>query len=513
MSYPKRLERLRPLRGLGLDLPANEMGKDFWTGGSNIIFRDGFASRILGSRACYTQSTTDPVFRLLNVRAPGGVTESNFWLVFGTDEIQALETSNITDVSPSLTAVSSPWQWSATLLNNLPIATNGLDAPIYWTGDTVDNFASLTGWPAGSTCKSIVAFRYHLFALDITEAAGHYESKILWSDAAAAGAIPSSWTATASNEAGSAILADTPGPVMCGFPLQNSLLLFKRSSTYAADYVGGESIFQIRLLDADRGALTRHAVVDVGGELFVVADGDVFLTDGVNWRSIAGGVVKDYLFGQLDQDAYENLYVEHNRSKGEVWICYPSAGNTYATEALIYNVATGGWGIRTLSQGTCAAVGVVNDTAIDESWNNDSDTWNSDSSYWDSANYSLAVEQMITAVNGSTLTLQDDDTAVSVNATLFKHDMTMGAPERLKFARRVHVRTADSPGTLYVRVGHRNSVTDSITWDAERTLTAPDNYVNVRATGKYLSLEIRSEDTDVWGVSGADIEYEMRGYR
>ncbi len=89
MSMPKRLQRLRPTRGLALDIPPNELGADFYSQASNVVFRDGFAERIRGNRAVYTQNTVTPVFHILNVRAPGGVTESNFWLVFGDDEIPA----------------------------------------------------------------------------------------------------------------------------------------------------------------------------------------------------------------------------------------------------------------------------------------------------------------------------------------------------------------------------------------------------------------------------------------
>lgn len=513
MSYPKQLLRARPTKGLAFDIPANEVGPDFYTGGTNVVFRDGFPQRIGGSRAAYSQSTTDPVFHLLNVRAPGGVTESNFWLVFGEDEIQALETSNIDDVTGSaLTAVTSPWQWSTTLLNNIPVCTNGLDVPRYWAGDVGTGFTDLPGWPSGSICKSIAAFKFHLFALDIDESAGHFESKIMWSAAAAAGNVPSTWTAAATNDAGDAILADTPGPAMCAVPLQSSLLAFKRSSTYAVDY-GGPSIFSVRLLDGARGALTRHSVVDVGGKLLVVGDGDIFLTDGVNWRSIGQDLMKDYLFSQLEQASYENLYVVHHRAKNEAWICYPSAGNTYASEAIVFNVANGAWGIRSLADGTFAAVGVVNDTATDESWNNDSATWDSDASMWNAANFSLATEQLVTSVAGDTLTLEDSGDATTVAATLFRHDMTMGAPERYKFVRRAHVRTNAAPGTLFVRVGARNSPTDAITWDTERTLAVPDAWVNVRAQGKFISIEFRSSGTDEWQVTGFDLEYELRGYR
>jgi len=505
--------RLRPTSGFAFDTPANEVSQDFFTGGTNVIFRDNFAQRIGGSRPVYTQNNVNPTWHLLNVRAPGGITESNFWLTFGTNVIKALETTNISTITgAALTPVTSPWQWSTTLLNNIPCFTNGLDNPRYWAGDVGTPATDLPGWPAGTICKSIVAFKFHLFALDIDGPIGHYESQITWSAAAAAGNVPATWLAAATNEAGSAILADTPSPCMCGVPLQDTLLVFKRSSTYAVNYIGGNSVFNIRLLDADRGALTRHAAVNVGGKVFIVTDGDVCLTDGVNWQSVAQGKVRDYLFGQLDQASYENLFVTHNRSKNEVWLFYPSTGNTYASEAIVYNVASGAWGIRTVTNGTCADVGVVNDTAASEAWDVDAQVWDADLTAWNSANFSLAVERMITGVNSATLTLEDDSAAVSVAATIFRHDLSMGAPERFKFVKRVHIRTNDVPGTLFARVGARNSPSGAIVWDAERTITAPTPYFNTRAQGKLISVEVRSAGTDIWKLTGVDLEYEDRGY-
>jgi len=512
MSYPKKVARLRPTRGLALDLPANEMSPDFYTGGSNVIFRNGFAQRVPGSRDAYAQNTVDPVFHLLNVRAPGGITESNFWLAFGVDEVQALETSNIDDVTGSaLSSVSSPWQWSSTLLNNIPCFTNGLDLPRYWAGDVGVPAATLPGWPVGTICKSLVAFKFHLFALDIDGPGGHFESQIKWSDAAAAGNVPSTWTAAATNEAGDGIAADTAGPCMLGIPLQDTLLVFKRSSTYAVNYIGRPRIFQIRLLDGTRGALTRHGAVDVGGKVFVVTDGDVMLTDGVNWDSVAKGRVRDYLFSQLDQASYENLHVVYNRSRDEVEIRYPTTGNTFCNEAIIYSCATEAWGIASLVDVTCGAVGVVNDLAVDETWDADPEAWDDDLTYWNAANFSLAVEQVLTGADSADIRLEDG-TATALPATLFRHDLSFGEPERFKYARRLHVRTDSQPGTLYCRVGGRNSVTDAITWDTERALVPPASFINVRALGKFLSTEIRSEDTEEWTVTGQDLEYEVRGY-
>ena len=373
MSYPKKLLRLRPTRGLALDVPPWEVGPDYWTSGSNVVFENGLAKRVGGTREVYVQNTADPVMHLLNVRAPGGITESNFWLVFGDDSIDALETSNINSITgAALTPVTKAWEWSSTLLNNIPCFSNSLDAPRYWAGDVGTPAVALPGWPAGTICKSLVAFKHHLFALDIDGPSGHFESQILWSDAAAPGDVPATWTASASNEAGDDLLAETPGPCMVGVALQDTLLIFKRASLYGVNFIGGDEIFSTRLLDGTRGALTRRAVVDIGGKVLTVTDGDVFLTDGTNWYSIAQGRVKNHLFSQIDFENYEMLFVVHDHARNVVRIYYPTAGNSFCNEFIEYNVAEDTHAVLSCVDVTCAAVGIINDTALDETWDADS---------------------------------------------------------------------------------------------------------------------------------------------
>jgi len=513
MSYPKKLLRLRPTHGLALDVPPWEVGPDFWTSGSNVIFANGLAQRVGGTREVYAQNVVDPVYHLLNVRAPGGITESNFWLVFGDNEIDALETSNTDAVTgAALTPAPKPWYWSSTLLNNIPCFTNGLDAPRYWAGDVGTPAVDLPGWPAGTICKSLVAFKHHLFALDIDGPSGHFESQLLWSDAAAPGDVPATWIASASNEAGDDILSESPGPCLVGVPLQDTLLVFKRSSLYGVNYVGGDEIFSMRLLDGDRGALTRRAAIDVGGRVLVVTDGDVCLTDGTNWQSIAQGRVRDHIFSQIDLDNYEMLFVSHDRSRNCVRIYYPTAGNALCNEFVEYNVAEDTFAVLTCVDVTCAAVGTVNDTAVDESWDADAEVWDDDPSAWNAANFSLATEQQIVGFDSPDLILQNTDDAVAVDAYIARDDLSMGEPERFKYVRRVHVRAADGSGTLYVRVGARAAQNVPISWATEQPLAEGETFINTGLQGRFISVSVRGQDENVWAISGLDLEYETRGY-
>lgn len=509
MSLPLRTLNFRPTRGVSYDVPSYELSEDFWSFAQNVLFRQGFASRVLGSRAAYGTLPTD-AYHIRNAL----IGTTSFWLLFGLDEIHALETSNQDDVTPAagLTAISNPWQWSSTLLNGVPCATNGLDAPLYWPGTVLDPFEDLPDFPASTICKSLVAYKYHLFALDIDGPSGHFENQVLWSDAADPGSVPASWTAAADNEAGSAEIADSPGPVMCGQILRGTLMLYKRSSTTAVNYLPeSNEVFSFDTLFTSSGALTRHSVCDINGQHFVVTDGDVILTDGTNRRSVADGRMKDYLFRQIDQTYYENLFVVYHRAKNEVLTFFPEqGGDGTCTKAIVYDLSKDAWGVRDI-QAKCAAVGIVNDTSPDETWDADSGAWNDDSSYWNQPNYTLATESLLTGFE-DTLTLHDTADAVTVDNSIRRDGLTMGDPRRVKLVKGLRVRAEAGFGELLCRVGSSMTPSGSVTWSSEVALTEPAEIVNVLIAGRYISLQVRSAGSEPWRVSSVDVIYEMRGY-
>src|SRR5690606_3187272 len=107
-------------------------------------------------------------------------------------------------------------------------------------------------------------------------------------------------------------------------------------------------------------------------------------------RSVGQARMRDFLFNQLDQDAYENLFCIYNRAKNEVWTCFPESGSSLCTLALVYDVANDAFGVRDLPDVSCAAVGIVNDTAPSEAWESQTMTWEEATRTWGAQNYSFA---------------------------------------------------------------------------------------------------------------------------
>lgn len=80
------------------------------------------------------------------------------------------------------------------------------------------------------------------------------------------------WTSTASNEVFSTNILDTPGPITAAIAFQDGIVFCKPTATYFMQYVGGDVIWDIRLLSAEIGCVGKEAIIDIGGELRWVSD-------------------------------------------------------------------------------------------------------------------------------------------------------------------------------------------------------------------------------------------------
>lgn len=509
MSYPKQTIELRPTRGFISDTPAHEVGPDFYTQMTNVIVRGGFPQRLPGKRTAYAlaMAIVNPsrILHALNCEFSG----TNYWLIFeDNNEAWAIEGANATRISLALTPTTRPDGFSSTLLNGVPVISNSVDDPVFWSGS--GNLATLTDWTATESCQFITAFQYHLFALNLSGPGGTFPSLLKWSDAAEPGTIPDSWTPGASNEAGDVELSDSPGGLVCAYPMRDSLTIYKRSATYQANYVGGNNVFNFRKVQSSHGALARRAVCDINGQHLAVEDGDIVLSDGSTRRSIGESRVKDWFFNQLDQDHYTNLFCSYNRSRAEVLIGFPSSGNEFCDTGLVYNVAQDSFGVRELEQAAHAPVGVVNDATVSNTYADRTETYSDAVGTYGSSSVSMARDSMV-VLGFNTLWLQDASDLENKTAYLGKYSMSFDLPERVKLLKRIHVR-ASNYGTLFVRAGSQMTPDGSIQWSSEVTLTEPQQIVNCFAQGRYISVELRSAGSDVWRVTGLSLEIELRGY-
>lgn len=520
MSYPKKILKFRPSKGLVNDLPAAEVAPDFWTNGANVHFRDGFGLRTQGHAQVYTglQSTLRGI---QNVVAGG----TNYWLYYGTNKIYAVETTNHTDITPSgISTVTDVNQWTLSLLNGIPIACNGVDAPYYWDLSTGSDFAELPNWPSGYVAGGVRAHRYNLFAFDVTTGSGDFPMQVLWSNSALPGAIPQAWTAAATNDAGDNSLSETPGKIVDALGLRSSLVLYKQHSCYAADYVKGNNVYEFRKLFVTAGTLGKNCAVDVNGVHYILADGDVLATDGSTAQSLIDKRMRNWLFNQIDQSNFHAAFVISYPSANEVWVCFPTSGNTFCDAALIIDTDTGNaLGVRDLPAISCAATGIINDNAESQFYDDQAYTFDSAHFLFNQQTYTEAADALVLgAPNDGTPTSSklfqvdsgSDFGGTAIAANLARHYLDFDEPNRVKLIRRLIPHVVATDGVAIIcKVGSSMTSTGSITWQSEQTFTVgTTEYLDFLVQGKFISVEMRSSGGEPWTIPGFDLEGELRGY-
>ncbi len=518
MSYPKQTLRLQPTRGLNLDVAGHELGPDYWTVAENVQFRDGFPQRILGSRNVYTSEITtiapDNFVHALNARSPS----TNFWLtVQSNGQAHAIQPGSQSRIDNNLlTAQPRVAGWSSCTINGIPIISNALSEPVYWPFS--GNVLKLPDWPSTESAGFIAVLKFHVFAMNISGGSGVANNQVKWSSATEPGTVPASWTPAPGNDAGSAILADTPGAVLCAYPLGESLYFYKRNAAYQCRFIGGQSTFQFRRVEAAIGALSSRAVCDIGGAHLVVTDGDILLFDGVNKRSVGESVIRDYFFNNIDPNRFEELFCIYNQPRDEVLIAWPQKSQAQATSgspannrALIYDISRDAFGFRDLPETRYGALGFINDAAPGNTWADRTETWADAVGTW-ADNQGTSAQDSLVLVNEKALSQQDIVASVPLNSRIGKSGLTFGDPERIKFVRQVHLRTNEPFGRFFVRVGGQLLPNGPMTWSGEVEITRTEQIVPITAAGRYIAVEVRSDDGQIWKLTGIDIEAELRGY-
>lgn len=499
----------RPTGGHILDIDPQEVADQFLSLAQNVNTRKGFPSRIGGRRIAYPVSgggaPTDAL-HLLNLN----LNTFNWWMLFGPSDIFAVEGPNSHDISiAGQDTVGNIFEWSSTLLNGIPVFTNGKDDLSYWTGEGAVPAASVPDWPADTVCKFVVAFKFHLFAFNIDGPSGVFDNKLIWSNAAEPGALPDSWTPAADNEAGSSLIADTPGRIICGVPLNTQLMAYKPESIYAIEYVGRPDVYSVRPLIRSQGALGPHCVKELGTRHIVVGTDDIVLTDGINVQSIAENRIKNYLSNSIDETNAQNAFVMRDANKKETWVCVPESGSLFATVAHIWDERRDTWTTRDLEQVRYGTSGYVIDGTTDATWDADSEIWDSDISAWNQGTTGAVAHLVLSQEN--VLYVEDTVDLVSITGIIAKYDLVLGDDDEQNYlVQRVWISgTGLGYSAVEFRLGKRQSTDESITWSDFRPREVDGAAYEI--CGRYISIEIRAVGTLPWTVNRFEIEARPNG--
>ena len=495
------------------DLIPQDAPADVWNVVQNVGFRNGESVRVSGDTLTMQGQLTDPrcmVFLESN--------EIGYWLYAGNDGVFVTDGTTHFDITPvGGWAPVANSIWTATVIAGVGVVNvNSLD-PVYWDGVTANPTVILPGWPAGGRCNAMRAHKSFLFAIGMISEGGE---RVRWSDAAEPGTVPQEWDPTPENLAGDVDLSPLYSDCLDGLTLRDDFFIYKGQSIWAMSFIGGQFIFAVRKVFAERGIVATNAVTrGLNDEhLFVGFDGDVYLTDGVQVKSI--------LDGRAQRTFYQDFTSEKNAIFSAVTlprekvgaIIYPKATSEFGDQMLMYDFASGDIGFRDTPDVLCAAEGpALTDVGDVNQWDGDDEPWDDDLTAWSfvvsgQTNNDVLMAGSFGFVVGSA---RDGIDFIDgpVHARLEKHGASFGNAEKYKMINRVWPKLTGRDGDVVTfRIGGQNITGGPVQWEPPVDfIIGSNNHLDVFVTGRYLSMELSSIGGAAWQMGSLDIEFEEQG--
>lgn len=487
---------------LNTDLPAVVAPENAWTSLSNFIPRNGLYERVTGDAAISASSDTSSGTHLgpiagMQIRyysSPGVLAAGP--LVYGlldgtTPEVWAWSGSAHTNVTDGKWSATTNGTWTTTQLSDYVYCINvSTNPPLFY--DTLTALCdTLDGWldTGNARCLALRAFNDHLFALNVD----NEPDAVYWSDAASINLPPSTWTPSATNQAGSAFLGTGGGAIVDGLPLRDKLLIYKKQAIWIAERIAGNDVYGFRRLFGNVGALATNCIASDGLQHYFFTGKDLLVTDGSRWQSMLSAKARSLI--NVDTTNWARSFVYYDPVGRQVHCCWPASGASRATKDLVVDVTTGQWGLRDLdsAQGMLYVQdGISGSSEFGETWMADplNDRW-------------LRMD------SGSTFA------GTSISANVVRAGLTFGDPGRQKVITWVRpiIEAPDGAVTVTVEVSATQNPDDALSYgSAVNFATASADKANMNsAAGRYIAIRLASSGGLRWRCAGFDVGYELTG--
>jgi hypothetical protein len=526
----QRIDNLGKI-GLNTDVSPYDLPPQAWTRLFNCVTQDGALRSAPGERKLFNLQIK-PLYHTGFV-GPTGV---QFIVVSDGAKVHAYNMQGVRfDLTPT-----TDWQSgfvSFTNLNGVLVVNSRSDGPFYWSGDTADKLVVLPGWDTNWRCREMVAFRYYLVALNMTETNVEYPHKVRWSNSAAEGSLPTLWVAAATNDAGSDLIGETQGPIVGGALVRDALWIVKEDAVYEMRWIGGEFIMQLSRLK-NIGTRLQRGFAPLRGGLVIFTTSDLLFFDGTNSRSLVDMRVRQGLYGSISEELWDFSQVFVHEDSSQLFIQGVEAGFRQLSSALVWNFEEDTWGHRRLSFGygmdavlatvvsglptwdeLGAVAPLVQPTPFwipGRSWDEQRD------GSWNKGVYQPSVTDVLLYESN------DTDTAWWVALVAIANTDSDGQPKTC-IAERVAIPIEGADGLAMVTevwpevrgdapveisIGSQMAANDAPIWDAPIAVTpGVTQSITPRLTGRYIAVRVRSQADGRWALGSLTLDWQRAGER
>lgn len=513
--------------GVIKDLAPHELPPEAWSDARNVRFFDGKGVKFLGHVQVFGTPGTAPRFAL-EVPVPAG----RWWLYAGLDAAYAYDGTTHHDITniggPYSASVSLPW--TGGLLGGIPITNQPGDPPQQWNPVATNvELTDLSNWPADTLARVVKPFPPYMVALNITKSGSNFPHMVKWSHPADPGFVPPSWDETdPTRDAGEVELADVhAGILLDQLTLGTLNIIYKESSTWGMQFIGGRNIFRFYPISNESGILSTHCVslLGDGRHHFVATGSDVIIHDGQRITSVADRKWRRWLENNIDSDNFGRSFTVMNLPKREAWFCFPQVGRALPSLAFTWNWGDGSTGVRELEDIVYIEPGVIDEVSAGDSWDaGPTNTWESDTAIWGDRTFNPQELSLLMLNSVDSKFFQADTTQLfdtdNIASYVERRGLAIAGFDRQgqpkvdpaidKLVTAIWPRVTGGP--ISVRVGSQTTPQSTVEWQSPQVFN-PNTQEKVDACvhGKYIAVRFESAGQTPWELHGYDLDIEPLG--
>ena len=327
----------------------------------------------------------------------------------------------------------------------------------------------------------------HMLAFNYSKGDVDYSTSFAWCSADDL----DTWTAAATNTAGSLLIREAETAIRCVAQLGNGLAVYTETQMFIVNYVGQPNIFGYKVaLENGVGAVSPNSVISVGRMNYGVSRDGFFATDGASVRMIGReSGMNQYFRDNVAMSELAQIYGFENSKENEVVWGIPK-GEASITEEIYYNYKTNQWGIRTSIISAYLDRGVFHEALSADS------------------NGNLYFEG-----NTPNNTNPDSQVTQPVSAVTKAHDLNNA--DRVKEITAIRV-GKEGNGSPRMSIGWSNTIDAEPTYLEKDSFLIDDSFKSfpVRAAGRYIHIKVESTGaSDDWTLTDLVVQGRFEGER
>ena len=371
-------------------------------------------------------------------------------------------------------------------------------------------------WQAHELSAKVVrSHKNFLFALNLQQSATVLATSYRWSHPADINGLPYTWDETdLAAIAGIASVGGDMGDLVDGMTLRDNFMLYSQRGISVLSYVGGEFVWDRKVLTTSYGLLTKNCVVESKGYHYFLSDGDILKTDGNSFTSVLHNQMQTQLVNNIDPTYYMNSFAYANPITEEIWFCIPQVNNTLPNIAFVINTQDGLVSMRSIPD-TTTGLNFGPNLQVPILWSNALGGWSENPKNWTYDPTSIFSRTIVSTnnVNSAIVSLELDDNTTVQNTLLERLSFALEGQEVVTTTQSVYPHLTSNE-SVSIQLGSQDFVGGAVRWKPE-VLFNPNTMrkVDIRTTGKLLSWRIKSIGLLPFTLSGLDIEYVINGVR